>query len=286
MDTGTSQEEPCVSPKNISLFANSERFKYSLDNPLTLKSLSNIRAILDQHTNFLMGLAATSSLSLKSDLSHLSTIPTLFILQRLFIPLKIYHDLPEIPVVTGKYSTKPEAKKELVESSMFEDQYVADGPQNDEGSKIHDVGLIPTASITKTPEKRYTQEVKKEDVLKSQEALFYGASLEKRHTQEVKKEDVLKSQEALFYGTSMEKRHTQEVKKEDIIKSNEMSSHIGTASTKPTRKAVAFYAEVDQEVEEIRRRLMAASPQPYATTLVNGSSNEAHSGGNVSFYTI
>ena len=120
MDTGTSQEEPCVSPKNVSLFTSSERFKYSLDNPLTLKSLSNIRAILDQHTNFLMGLAATSSLSLKSDLSHLSTIPTLFILQRLFIPLKIYHDLPEIPVVKGKYTTKPEAKKELAEKSMFE----------------------------------------------------------------------------------------------------------------------------------------------------------------------
>ena len=260
MDTGTFQEEPCVSPKNVSLFTNSERFKYSLDNPLTLKSLSNIRAILDQHTNFLMGLAATSSLSLKSDLSHLSTIPTLFILQRLFIPLKIYHDLPEIPVVKGKYSTKPEAKKELADRSIFEDQYVADEPQTEEGNKIHDAGSITTASITKTPEKRYTQEVKKEDVLKSQEALFYGSSLEKRHTQEVKKED--------------------------IIKSNEMSSHLGTVSTKPTRKAVAFYAEVDQEVEEIRRRLMAASPQPYATTLVNGSSNEAHSGGNVSFYKI
>ena len=260
MDTGTFQEEPCVSPKNVSLFTNSERFKYSLDNPLTLKSLSNIRAILDQHTNFLMGLAATSSLSLKSDLSHLSTIPTLFILQRLFIPLKIYHDLPEIPVVKGKYSTKPEAKKELADRSIFEDQYVADEPQTEEGNKIHDAALSTTASITKTPEKRYTQEVKKEDVLKSQEALFYGSSLEKRHTQEVKKED--------------------------IIKSNEMSSHLGTVSTKPTRKAVAFYAEVDQEVEEIRRRLMAASPQPYATTLVNGSSNEANSGGKVSFYTI
>ena len=58
-----------------------------------------------------------------------------------------------------------------------------------------------------------------------------------------------------------------------------MSSHLVASSTKPTRKAVAFYAEVDQEVEEIRKRLMAASPQPYTTSLVNGTSTEALSGG-------
>ena len=253
MDTGTSQEESCASPKNVSLFTNSERFRYSLDNPLTLKSLSNIRAILDQHTNFLLGLAATSSLSLKSDLSHLSTIPTLFILQRLFIPLKLYHDLPEIPVGKGRYTIQPEAKKEVTERSVLEVQEVMEEPRTEEPIKIQDVTPIPTSSVTRTPEKRYTQEVKKEDILKSQEALSHGCT--------------------------MDKRLTQEVKREDIIKSNEISSQFGTSATKPNRKAVAFYAEVDQEVEEIRRRLMAASPQPYTTALVNGSSNEAHIGG-------
>ena len=257
MDTGTSQEEPTTSPKNVSIFTNSERFKYSLDNPLTLKSLSNIRAILDQHTNFLLGLAATSSLSLKSDLSHLSTIPTLFILQRLFIPLKIYHDLPEIPVLKARHIPTPEPKKELVEKPIIVDQEVIEELKKEEATNPQDVSSVPTTFVSRTPEKRYTQEVKREDVIKSHEPLGYG--------------------------TQFERRQTQEVKKEDIIKSNDISSHLGGSSTKPTRKAVAFYAEVDQEVEEIRRRLMAASPQPYATTLVNGSSNVTHSGGNTSF---
>ena len=262
MDKGTSHDEPCTSPKNASTFTNSERFKYSLDNPLTLKSLCNIRAILDQHTNFLMGLAATSSLSLKSDLSHLSTIPTLFILQRLFIPLKIHQDLPEIPVMKARFAAKPEAKKDYVEfRSMVDDQEAIEDIKAEEANKSLDMypianpvpNPIPTTSIARAPERRYTQEVKREDIINSQDAPVYVSSLEKRHTQEVKKED--------------------------IIKSNEISSHLGMSSTKPTRKAVAFYAEVDQEVEEIRKRLMAASPLPYTTSLVNGTSTEAHSGG-------
>ena len=244
MDTGTALDDNCASPKNLANFSNSERFKYSLDNPVTLKSLSNIRAVLDQHTNFLMGLAATSSLSLKNDLTHLSTIPTLFILQRLFVPLRLHQALPE-PVSKGRYSPKPELKKDTIptipKSNIVETAEISNDINKEEIIKGHDVCSIPTPSLIKTPEKGHTQEVKREDIIKT-------------------------------YDTP--------------------SSVLGTSLTKPSRKAVAFYAEVDHEVEEIRKRLLAASPQPYATShatfhatshatsLVNGTSSETNTGGN------
>jgi hypothetical protein len=49
-----------------------------------------------------MGLAATTSPTLKNDLTALSTIPNLFILQRMLIPLKI-HQAPPEPIVKGRY---------------------------------------------------------------------------------------------------------------------------------------------------------------------------------------
>ena len=232
MDTGTSHDDNCASPKNLANFSNSERFKYSLDNPVTLKSLSNIRAVLDQHTNFLMGLAATSSLSLKKDLTHLSTIPTLFILQRLFVPLRLHQALPE-PVSKARYSVKTELKKDTIpKPTIVETEEISNDTNKEEIIKGHDVCSISTTSSIKTPEKRLTQEVKREDIIKSHDT---------------------------------------------------PSSVLGTSLTKPSRKAVAFYAEVDQEVEEIRKRLLAASPQPYTTSLVNGTSNEVNTGGNTNY---
>ena len=115
MDSGITYDDKLSTPtKNVT---SSERFKYSLDNPVTLKSLSNIRNILDQHTNFLMGLAATSSITSKNN-DHtvaLNTIPSLFILQCLSIPLKIHKALPE-PIPKWRPVT-PEIKTDSTQKS-------------------------------------------------------------------------------------------------------------------------------------------------------------------------
>ena len=231
MDTGTTHDQLPTSPKNVTSFANNERFKYSLDNPLTLKSLSNIRSILDQHTNFLMGLAATSSLSLKNDLTALSTIPTLFILQRMFIPLKIHQALPE-PISKVRYGVKPEIKNESVSKPIIGSIEVKMEPKKEEVAKSHDTSSIPVTSLTKSPQKL-----------------------------------------------------NNEPKKEEVVKTQDTSSvHATTSLTKPSRKAVAFYAEVDQEVENIRKRLLSTSPQLLGTTsLSNGISSETNTGGRYTF---
>ena len=230
MDTGVNQEDPSVAPNHVVPFVSSERFKYSLDNPTTLKSLSNIRTILDQHTNFLIGLAATTSL--KNDITPLLTIPTLIVLQRLFIPLKIHQALPE-PIIAGRYAAaKTEVKKDPVPKLDLEaKETVNDDSKQEEIIKGHNVSSDPVAPSINVPESTKTNEVRVEESVKP---------------------------------------------------IDNTPSSLGASLTKPSRKAVAFYAEVDQEVEEIRKRLLAASPQPpYITStsitsftsssLVNGS---------------
>ena len=210
MDTGVNQEDPSVSPNHVVPFVSSERFKYSLDNPTTLKSLSNIRTILDQHTNFLIGLAATTSL--KNDITPLLTIPTLIVLQRLFIPLKIHQALPE-PIIAGRYAAaKTEVKKDPVPKLDLEaKETVNDDSKQEEIIKGHNVSSDPVAPSIKIPESTKPNEVRVEESVKP---------------------------------------------------IDNTPSSLGASLTKPSRKAVAFYAEVDQEVEEIRKRLLAASPQP------------------------
>ena len=222
MDTGVNQEDPSVSPNHVVPFVSSERFKYSLDNPTTLKSLSNIRTILDQHTNFLIGLAATTSL--KNDITPLLTIPTLIVLQRLFIPLKIHQALPE-PIITGRYTAaKTEVKKDPVPKLEDETkETVNDDSKQEEIIKGHNVSSDHVAPSIKVPESTKTDEVRVEESIKP---------------------------------------------------IDNTPSSLGASLSKPSRKAVAFYAEVDQEVEEIRKRLLAASPQPpwsTSSSLVNGA---------------
>lgn len=178
MDTGTTNDQLQTSPKNAASFTNIERFKYSLDNPVTLKSLSNIRTILDQHTNFLMGLAATSSLSLKHDLTALSTIPSLFILQRIFIPLKIHQTLPE-PISKGRYGVKPETKNESTSKAIIGSTEVITEPKKEEVVKSYDTSSVPATSLTK-PSQKLSTEPKKEEVIKSHDSSsFLATSLTK-----------------------------------------------------------------------------------------------------------
>ena len=247
MDTGTKHDEMCASPKHATTqLANNERFKYSLDNPVTLKSLSNIRTILDQHANFLMGLAATSSNSLKTDLTPLSVIPTLFILQRLFIPLRIHQPLPD-PIFKGRLVAKPEIKEEFIQNLNVQDTEVIAEPKGEEIIKgSNDCHPIPANSLTNPP-----------------------------------------PMEVVEQAPPIDRRHTTEVKKEDVVKGYAAQTLLGASMTKQTsRKNVAFYAEVDQEVEEIRKRLLAASPQPWATSLVNGNSTDTTTGGKKKFELI
>ena len=221
MDSGTTYDQRSTPTKNVT---SSERFKYSLDNPVTLKSLSNIRNILDQHTNFLMGLAATSSISSKNDLTTaLNTIPSLFVLQRLCTPLKIQPALPE-PIPKWRPVT-PEIKTDSTQKSNIDVK---------EGST----------------------DFKKQEVFSTDD-----------------------TSQATTTTAKSSHKWNDEPTKDDVIKCHDTST---TSLIKPSRKAVAFYAEVDQEVEEIRKRLLSTSPQP----LINGIPNEANICGEYKFWPI
>ena len=204
MNTGTTHHNMATSGKKLVSFVNNEQYKYSLDNPITLKFLSNIRTTLDQHSNFLLGLAATASMCFEKDLKPSNTLTSsLFILQHLSIPIKIMHELPThapkaIPIAHSDAKNK---------------------------------------SVEKTPKSKPVE------------------------IAEARKAEPITTQDT------------------------PLSTHATPTKTaavlpKPSRKAVAFYAEVDQEVEEIRKRLLSSSPQPKVSAVVNGIPKSSKPEGN------
>ena len=204
MNTGTTHHSMAASGKKIVSFVTNEQYKYSLDNPITLKFLSNIRTTLDQHSNFLLGLAATALMCFEKDLKTSNNLtPSLFILQHLSIPIKIMHELPThtpkaIPIAHS------DAKNKSVEET-------------------------PKSKPVEIAEARKAEPITTQDTPLS------------THATPTKTAAVL---------------------------------------PKPSRKAVAFYAEVDQEVEEIRKRLLSSSPQPKVSAVVNGIPKSSKPEGN------
>ena len=204
MNTGATHHNMAASGKTLVSFVNNEQYKYSLDNPITLKFLSNIRTTLDQHSNFLLGLAATASMCFEKDLKPSNNvIPSLFILQHLSIPIKIMHELPAhtpkaIPI------THYDAKNKIVEETPKSKPVEIAEARKVEPTTIQDTPLSTHATSTKT----------------------------------------------------------------------------AAVLPKTSRKAVAFYAEVDQEVEEIRKRLLSSSPQPKVSAVVNGIPKSSKPEGN------